>query len=327
MGIPLDDAATVKIFTSVDTLNIKDRDYPLKIGSLGIPEFGTKFVREMLKDTQPSTFAELVRISGLSHGTDVWINNAQEFVRAGRAELKDVISTRDDIMNYLIYTGLPHKTAFTIMENVRKGKGLKPEQEALMVENNVPDWYIESCKRIKYMFPKAHAVAYVMMSFRIAWFKVHHPLAFYATFFTIKVTDFDAEVMCAGPIIVNSRMRELENIPKPTQKEKDQAGLMEVVLEYYARGYEFHRVDLYASQAEKFGIEENKLRPPLMALQGLGENAAKSLAEVRKAEPFISKADIRTRAKVTKTVIEVMTVHGCLEGLPDDDQLTLFQFA
>ncbi len=327
MGIPLDDADTVKIFTSVETLNIKDRDYPLKIGSLGIPEFGTKFVREMLKDTQPTTFAELVRISGLSHGTDVWINNAQEFVRAGRAELKNVISTRDDIMNYLIYAGLPHKTAFTIMENVRKGKGLKPEQEALMEENNVPDWYIESCKRIKYMFPKAHAVAYVMMSFRIAWFKVHHPLAFYATFFTIKASDFDAEVMCAGPSVVSSRMREIENIQKPTQKEKDQASLMEVVLEYYARGYEFHRVDLYTSLAEKFAICDEKLLPPLMALQGLGENAAKAIVEARQAEPFISKLDIRTRAKVTKTVIEVLNVHGCLKGLPDDDQLTLFQFA
>ncbi len=327
MGIPLDDPETMKIFTSVETLKIKDRDYPLKIGSLGIPEFGTKFVREMLKDTQPTTFAELVRISGLSHGTDVWLNNAQEFVRAGRAELKNVISTRDDIMNYLIYAGLPHKTAFTIMENVRKGKGLKPEQEALMAENKVPDWYIESCKRIKYMFPKAHAVAYVMMSFRIAWFKVHHPLAFYATFFTIKASDFDAEVMCAGSSVVHSRMRELENIPKPTQKEKDQAGLMEVVLEFYARGYEFHRVDLYASLAEKFDIQDEKLLPPLMALQGLGENAAKSLVEARQVEPFISKLDIRTRAKVTKTVIEVLDVHGCLKGLPDDDQLTLFQFA
>ncbi len=327
MQVPLDDRDTVKIFTSVETLNIKDRDYPLKIGSLGIPEFGTKFVREMLKDTQPSTFAELVRISGLSHGTDVWINNAQEFVRAGIAELKNVISTRDDIMNYLIYAGLPHKTAFTIMENVRKGKGLKPEQEQLMKENSVPEWYIESCKRIKYMFPKAHAVAYVMMSFRIAWFKVHHPLAFYATFFTIKVSDFDAEVMCAGPSVVNSRMRELENIPKPTQKEKDQAGLMEVVLEYYARGYAFHRVDLYASKAERFDIEDGMLRPPLNALQGLGENAAKAIAEARLSEPFISKMDLRTRAKVTKTVIEVLDTHGCLQGMPDDDQLTLFQFA
>ncbi len=327
MIIPLDDPQTMKIFTSAETLGIKDRDYPLKIGSLGIPEFGTKFVREMLKDTQPTTFAELVRISGLSHGTDVWLNNAQEFVRAGRAELKNVISTRDDIMNYLIYAGLPHKTAFTIMENVRKGKGLKPEQEKLMEENSVPDWYIESCKRIKYMFPKAHAVAYVMMSFRIAWFKVHHPLAFYATFFTIKASDFDAEVMCAGPAIVSNRMRELENIPKPTQKEKDQAGLMEVVLEFYARGYEFHRVDLYESLADKFDIQDDKLRPPLMALQGLGENAARSIAEAREAEPFISKLDIRTRTKATKTVIEVLDVHGCLKGLPDDDQLTLFQFA
>lgn len=327
MQIPLDDRDTVKIFTSVETLNIVDKDYPLKIGSLGIPEFGTKFVREMLKDTQPTTFAELVRIAGLSHGTDVWLNNAQEFVREGRAELKDVISTRDDIMNYLIYAGLPHKTSFYIMENVRKGKGLKADQEELMAQNNVPDWYIESCKRIKYMFPKAHAVAYVMMSFRIAWFKVHHPLAFYATFFTIKVSDFDAEVMCAGPAAVSAKMREIDANPKPTQKEKDQASLMEVVLEYYARGYTFHRVDLYASQAEKFGIEEGRLRPPLMALQGLGENAARSIVEARAAEEFISKTDLRTRAKVTKTVIEVLDVHGCLKGMPEDDQLTLFQFA
>lgn len=326
--IPLDDKATVAIFTTVDTLNIKDPTYKLKIGSLGIPEFGTKFVRQMLDDTQPSTFAELVRISGLSHGTDVWINNAQDLVRNGTAVLKEVISTRDDIMTYLIYQGLPPKSAFNIMERVRKGKGLTDENVELMKEYKVPDWYIGSCNTIKYMFPKAHAVAYVMMSFRIAYFKVHYPLAFYASFFSIKVEDFDAQLVCQGKEAVRSTMRQYEQTwDALSKKEQDLYNILEVVDEYYSRGFEFHRVSLEHSHSDEFLIREDKLLPPLRALQGVGETAARKIIEERELGEFISIAELRRRAKATKTVIEALDQHGCLKGMPENNQLDLFSLA
>jgi DNA polymerase-3 subunit alpha (Gram-positive type) len=326
MEIPLDDALTKKIFTSIAPLKITDPTYPIAIGSLGIPEFGTKFVRQMLDDTQPTTFAELVRISGLSHGTDVWINNAQDLVRAKTAELKDVISTRDDIMIYLIHADLPKKMAFTIMENVRKGKGLKPEHEEMMREKNVPEWYIASCNKIQYMFPKAHAVAYVMMSVRIAYCKVHYPLAFYATFFSTKVTDFDADLVCKGPAAVKKAIADMEARNDLTAKEVNAFTILEVVREMYARDLSFHTVDLYRSEATRFAIHEGKLLPPLCALQGVGENAARSIVEVRKNGEFLSKDDLRVKSKSTKVVIEALTLHGALGDLPDDNQLT-FQFA
>nr|WP_184311102.1 PolC-type DNA polymerase III [Anaerosolibacter carboniphilus] len=323
--IPLDDKDTVKIFTSLEPLKIVDEEFVCEVGSLGIPEFGTKFVRQMLVDTQPSTFAELVRISGLSHGTDVWLNNAQDLVRQGIAELKDVISTRDDIMNYLIYKGLPPKTAFKIMENVRKGKGLSPEHEEIMAQNKVPKWYIDSCNKIKYMFPKAHAAAYVMMSFRIAYFKVHHPLAFYATYFTTKAADFDADLIVRGKGKIKNKMKELEALGNAmSQKEKDLLTVLEVANEMYARDLHFLPVDIYKSDADRFMIVEDKLLPPLCALQGVGENAAKSICESRRDGEFISLEDLRTRAKVTKTVVETLQNHGCLNGLPDTNQLSLF---
>ncbi|QXM06109.1 PolC-type DNA polymerase III [Crassaminicella indica] len=323
--IPLDDPETVKIFTSLEPLKIVDNDFKCEVGSLGIPEFGTKFVRQMLVDTKPTTFAELVRISGLSHGTDVWLNNAQDLVRQNVAPLKEVISTRDDIMNYLIYKGLPPKASFKIMEKVRKGKGLTPEDEAMMKENNVPQWYIDSCNKIKYMFPKAHAVAYVMMSFRIAYFKVHYPLAFYATYFTTKASDFDAELVVKGKEIVKNKIKELEELGNNvTQKEKDLLTVLEVVYEMYCRGFGFLPVDIYKSDSDKFIILEDKLLPPLRALQGVGENAARSICKSRKNGEFISVEDIRERSKVTKTVIETLKNHGCLNGLPDTNQLSLF---
>ncbi|BEP29336.1 PolC-type DNA polymerase III [Helicovermis profundi] len=323
--IALDNKETVSIFTSTDTLNIIDKDYSCETGSLGIPEFGTKFVRQMLVDTKPSTFAELVRISGLSHGTDVWINNAQDLVKQGKAMLKDVISTRDDIMNYLIYKNLPPKASFTIMERVRKGKGLTDENIAMMKEFNVPEWYIWSCNQIKYMFPKAHAVAYVMMSFRIAYFKVHHPLAFYSTYFGIKVDDFDADLANKGKEAVRNRMKELSNsLVKLTKKEQDLFSMLEVIDEMYSRGYEFLKVDLYKSDAEKFKIVDGKILPPLRGLQGLGENAAKAIALVRDDSEFLSIEDIKKRTKSTKTVIEALREHGCITGLPESNQLSFF---
>ncbi|QEK13623.1 PolC-type DNA polymerase III [Crassaminicella thermophila] len=323
--IPLDDPETVKIFTSLEPLNIIDDDFDCEVGSLGIPEFGTKFVRQMLVDTKPTTFAELVRISGLSHGTDVWLNNAQDLVRQNIAPLKDVISTRDDIMNYLIYKGLPPKASFKIMEKVRKGKGLTPEDEKMMKENNVPQWYIDSCNKIKYMFPKAHAVAYVMMSFRIAYFKVHYPLAFYATYFTTKASDFDAELVVKGKETVKNKIKELEELGNTlSQKEKDLLTVLEVVYEMYCRGFGFLPVDIYESDSDRFIISGNNLLPPLRALQGVGENAARSICQSRRDGEFISIEDIRERAKVTKTVIENLKNHGCLNGLPETNQLSLF---
>lgn len=326
MEIPLDDRETLKIFTSVSSLKIQDSTYPLKIGSLGIPEFGTRFVRQMLDETKPTSFAELVQISGLSHGTDVWINNAADLVNDGIVTLKEVIGTRDDIMVYLMYAGLPPKDAFFIMEGVRKGKGLKPEQEEQMASYKVPKWYIESCKKIKYMFPKAHAVAYVMMSVRIAYFKVHFPLAFYATFFSIKVDDFDAHLISQGANAIREQMKVIEAIPKMSTKEQNQYTVLEVAAEMYARGFECLPCSLYESDAEQFKISGTKLLPPFRALQGVGENAAKAIVESRHAGEFISINDLRTRSKANRSVVDALVVHGCMRGLPEDNQLSFDMF-
>ncbi|QUH20798.1 PolC-type DNA polymerase III [Alkaliphilus sp. B6464] len=326
--IPLDDKNTIGIFTSTDPLGISSEEIECEVGTLGIPEFGTKFVRQMLIDTQPKTFAELVRISGLSHGTDVWLNNAQDLVRNNIAELKDVISTRDDIMNYLILKGLPPKTSFKIMENVRKGKGLTPENEQEMKEHNVPDWYIDSCNKIKYMFPKAHAAAYVMMSFRIAYFKVNYPEAFYATYFTTKAEDFDADFIIKGEDAIRLKIKELESIGNDlTAKEKNFLTVLEVALEMYCRGIHLLPVDLYLSDADRFMIVDGKLLPPLKGLQGVGQNAAKSIVDARQEGEFISLEDLRNRTKVTKTVIEMLVSHGCIKDLPETNQLSLFSLA
>ena len=267
----------------------------------------------MLADTKPTTFSELVRISGLSHGTDVWVNNAQELVKSGVAELKDVISTRDDIMNYLIQKGLPNKNAFKIMENVRKGKGLREEDVDLMKNSNVPEWYIDSCNKIKYMFPKAHAAAYVMMSYRIAYFKVHHPLAFYASYFTNKVVDFDSELICQGPLQVRKRIKELcGNSNKLKQKEKDQLTVLEVAYEMYSRGFSFEKIDIYRSEPKRFVIEGKKLLCSLWSLQGLGETAALSLAEERGKTTFLSMEDMLTRTKMPKKIIVNLMENCCM---------------
>ncbi len=326
--IPLDDPATMKIFTSAEPLGIKDPSYSLDIGSLGIPEFGTKFVRQMLRDTNPATFSDLVRISGLSHGTDVWVNNAQDLVRNKTVTIKEVIATRDDIMNYLIQMQLEPLTSFKIMENVRKGKGLKEDEIKVMKDNKVPDWYINSCQTIQYMFPKAHAVAYVMMSVRIAYFKVHQPLAFYATYFSTKVDDFDADLICKGPETIRAKMKEIDGIEKPTKKEIDLQGILEIADEMYSRGFGFMRVNLNQSDAEQFKIASGKILPPFLALQGVGATAAVSIAAIRdEHQEFLSVEDFQRLTKVSKTVIEAMKVHGCFEDMPEDNQLSLFSFA
>lgn len=323
--IPLDEEKTMKIFTSTEPLGITKADINCEVGTLGIPEFGTKFVRQMLVDTKPSTFSELVRISGLSHGTDVWINNAQDLVRNNIAPLSKVISTREDIMLYLINAGLDSQKAFWIMEKVRKGKGLTPEDEASMRQLSLPDWYIDSCNKIKYMFPKAHAVAYVMMSFRIAYFKVYHPEAFYATYFTIKASDFDGQLILSGKDNIKEKILEIEsNGNMATAKEKNLQVVLEVALEMYARGFKFENVDLYRSHSDRFIIGENGILPPLKGLDGVGENAARKIVEEREITKFMSTEDLVRRAKVSRTVIEALTNHGCLEDLPESNQISLF---
>lgn len=323
--IPLNDKKVISLFTSPEALGVTKEELGCEVGSYGLPEFGTKFVRGMLVDTQPKSFADLVRISGLSHGTDVWLNNAQYFIKEGYTTLKDCISTRDDIMVYLMYAGVPPKMAFTIMESVRKGKGLTEDFEKVMRENNVPDWYIESCKRIKYMFPKGHAVAYVMMAVRIAYFKVYYPEAYYATYFSVRADDFDADLICKGTGAIKSKLDELYELGnKVTAKDKGLITVLELAYELYARGLKFKKVDLYISEATKFTIEEDGIRPPISALQGVGENAAKSIVEARKQGEFISKEDLRIRAKVSKTVIETLSNHGCLDGMSETNQLSLF---
>jgi DNA polymerase-3 subunit alpha (Gram-positive type) len=325
LEVPLKDKKVSSLFLGIDGLDIKDPDYKFTHGSYGIPEFGTKFVRQMLDDTQPSMFADLVRISGFSHGTDVWLNNAQEFIRNGSATMKDAISTRDDIMNYLISKGVPDLTAFKIMENVRKGKGLKDDEVAIMEENNVPEWYIESCRRIKYMFPKAHAVAYVMMSYRIAYYKVYYPVAFYAVFFSTKINDFDAETILKGPKAVLQKIEAVEMKGKnATKKEEDEVTVLEVAYEMYGRGYEFMPVQIGLSDAVDFQVVDGKVLLPYASLPGVGENAAKSIvAEVKKAPP-ISIDDLRTRARLNKTAIESLINYGVLDDIPESDQISLF---
>lgn len=323
--VPLKDPKVDSIFLGVEGLDIKDPEYKFTHGSYGIPEFGTKFVRQMLDDTKPTQFADLVRISGFSHGTDVWLNNAQDFIRSGQATMKDAISTRDDIMNYLILKGVPNKTAFKIMENVRKGKGVTDEEVAAMEDNDVPEWYIESCRRIKYMFPKAHAVAYVMMSYRIAYYKVYHPVEFYCVFFTTKISEFDADTILKGANAVKTKIELIEAKGRnATKKEEDEVTVLEAAYEMYARGYEFLPAEIGKSDATRFLPAEGKAMLPYSALSGVGENAARSIAAEFERKPFRSVDDLRTRAKVNRTAIEALTNHGVLAGIPESDQISLF---
>ncbi len=327
LEIPLDDQETIEIFSKTDPLGVSQDEIGCPVGTLGIPEFGTSFVRQMLEDTRPTSFSELIRISGLSHGTDVWLNNAQDLVAQDKVDLNQVISTRDDIMVYLMYKGMDPQTAFTIMERVRKSKGLPDDLIQKMKDLEIPDWYIESCLKIKYLFPKAHAVAYTMMSFRIAYFKVYHPAAFYAAFFTVKAEDFDSDLVIKGPEAVNSKLEEIINKGNnATPKEKSEVVVLEVVKEMYTRGIEIEPVDLYRSHSNKFKLtDENKLLPPLVTLKGLGLSVAEQLVEKRQEmKEFLSIEDLKKRCKVPKTAIEVMKEHGCLNELPENNQLSLF---
>lgn len=323
--IPFDDAATMSLFSSTEALGLTPEELNSTVATFGIPEFGTKFVRQMLDDTKPKTFSELVRISGFSHGTDVWLNNAQDLIRNGTAKLSEAISARDDIMVYLIHKGVDPQVAFKIMESVRKGKGVKPDDVEKIRAKNVPEWYIASCQKIKYMFPKAHAVAYVMMAFRIAYCKVHYPLAFYASYFTVRATDFDADLIVKGAKVLKEELTALEEKGNTLSvKEKSIQTIVEMAHEMYLRGFIFHRVDLYKSDATKFQILDNGLLPPLASLQGVGVSAAHNIVAARQNRHFSSIDDLRSRSRVSKTVIEILKNHGCLDGMDDTDQIRLF---
>ena len=327
--IPLDDPDVMSLFANTSALGITPEDIDgCPVGCLGIPEFGTDFVIQMVVDTKPKTLSDLIRISGLSYGTDVWLNNAQTLILEGKATISTAICTRDDIMTYLINKGMDSELSFTIMEKVRKGKGLTPEFEKSMKEAGVPDWYIWSCKKIKYMFPKAHAAAYVMMAYRIAYCKVNYPLAYYAAYFGIRADAFSYEIMCQGKETLNYYYREYKSRQDHlSKKEQDTMKDMKIVQEMYARGLEFTPIDIYRAKATKFRIIDGKLMPPLSSIDGMGDKAAEAVEQASRDGKYLSKDDFRQRTKASKTVIDKMADLGLLSDLPESNQLSLFDFA
>ncbi len=328
--IPLDDKQVMSLFASTEALGIRPEQINgCKLGCLGIPEFGTEFAMQMVIDAKPKCFTDLVRIAGLAHGTDVWLGNAQTLIEEGKATISTAICCRDDIMIYLIHMGVEPALSFTIMESVRKGKGLKPEWEEAMKEADVPDWYIWSCKKIKYMFPKAHAAAYVMMAWRIAYCKINYPLAYYAAFFSIRASGFSYELMCQGQQHLESVMADYKRrSDELSKKEQDSYRDMKIVQEMYARGFEFEPINLFSAQARLFQVSGvNKLMPSLSSIDGLGEKAADAVVEAAKNGPFLSKEDFRERTKVSLTVTELMDRLGILGDLPESNQISLFDFA
>ncbi|MDD4797880.1 MAG: PolC-type DNA polymerase III, partial [Eubacteriales bacterium] len=319
------DPDTMALFSSTDTLGVTPEQIGSKMGTFGVPEFGTKFVRGMLEDTLPTTMSELVRISGLSHGTDVWLGNAQDIIRSGTATLREAVCTRDDIMNALLRYGVEAKMAFNTMESVRKGKGLTPAMEEAMREKNVPEWFIDSCKKIKYMFPKAHAVAYVTMGLRVAWYKVHRPHEYYAAYYTVRADDFDAGLMLGDVDELRRNIAELEKLDDQKQKDKNKLTILEIVLEMRCRGIQFSGIDLYQSSATRFDvIEGGRVRPPLNALPGLGNTAAQKIVDARADGTFRSEEDLKKRAGVSSAVIDVLRQFRCIDGMGKTDQVSLF---
>lgn len=332
-SIPADDPGVMALFSGTDILGVTPEQIGTPTGMLGIPEFGTNFVRGMVNETHPTTFAELLQLSGLSHGTDVWLGNAQDLIKEGIATLKTVIGCRDDIMVYLMHAGLEPKMAFTIMERVRKGMWLKISEDErnsyiqAMRENNVPDWYIESCGKIKYMFPKAHAAAYVLMALRVAYFKVHHPIMYYCAYFSIRAKAFELKTMSGGLDAVKARMEEIALKKKNNEAsnvENDLYTTLEIVNEMLERGFKFGKLDLYKSDAIEFQIEGDTLIPPFVALEGLGENVAKQIVKARQDGEFLSKMELRKRGGASQTLVEKMDDMGILGNLPEDNQLSLF---
>ena len=331
--IPMDDPGVMDLFSGTDILGVTPEQIGTSTGMLGIPEFGTNFVRGMVDETHPTTFAELLQLSGLSHGTDVWLGNAQDLIKAGIADLSTVIGCRDDIMVYLMHAGLNPKMAFTIMERVRKGMWLKISEEErngyieAMKANNVPEWYIESCGKIKYMFPKAHAAAYVMMALRVAYFKVHHPIYYYCAYFSIRAKAFDIKTMGAGLEAIKRKMQEIAEKRKNNEASNVEIDLyttLEIVNEMWERGFKFGKLDLYRSDATEFIIDGDTLIPPFVAMDGLGENVAKQLVRARQEGEFLSKTELRKRGGLSSTLVEKMDEMGILGNMPEDNQLSLF---
>lgn len=331
--IPMDDPGVMALFSGTDILGVTPDQIGTSTGMLGIPEFGTNFVRGMVDETHPTTFAELLQLSGLSHGTDVWLGNAQDLIKAGIADLSTVIGCRDDIMVYLMHAGLDPKMAFTIMERVRKGLWLKISEEErngyieAMKANNVPEWYIESCGKIKYMFPKAHAAAYVMMALRVAYFKVHHPIYYYCAYFSIRAKAFDIKTMGAGLEAIKRKMQEIAEKRKNNEASNVEIDLyttLEIVNEMWERGFKFGKLDLYRSDATEFIIDGDILIPPFVAMDGLGENVAKQLVRARQEGEFLSKTELRKRGGLSSTLVEKMDEMGILGNMPEDNQLSLF---
>ena len=331
--IPMDDPDVMALFSGTDILGVTPEQIGTSTGMLGIPEFGTNFVRGMVDETHPTTFAELLQLSGLSHGTDVWLGNAQDLIKAGIADLSTVIGCRDDIMVYLMHADLDPKMAFTIMERVRKGMWLKISEEErngyieAMKANNVPEWYIESCGKIKYMFPKAHAAAYVMMALRVAYFKVHHPIYYYCAYFSIRAKAFDIKTMGAGLDAIKRKMQEIAEKRKNNEASNVEIDLyttLEIVNEMWERGFKFGKLDLYRSDATEFIIDGDTLIPPFVAMDGLGENVAKQLVRARQEGEFLSKTELRKRGGLSSTLVEKMDEMGILGNMPEDNQLSLF---
>ena len=334
--VKFDDKGVLSLFESTEALGITPEDIGgCPLGCLGVPEFGTDFVIQMLLDTKPKTISDLIRISGLSHGTDVWLGNAQTLIQEGKATISTAICTRDDIMTYLINMGLDSEESFKIMEAVRKGMvargkcGNWDEWKADMLSHGVPEWYAWSCEKIQYMFPKAHAAAYVMMAFRIAWFKINYPLAYYAAFFSIRASAFDYELMCQGRDKLEYFLAEYKkqnDAGTLSKVDQDKIKDMKIVQEMYARGFEFTKIDLYKAQATKFQITDGKLMPSFASISGMGDKAAEAVVEAAKDGRFLSKDDFRDRTKVSKTVIDLMSDMGLMEDLPETNQLSLFDF-
>lgn len=332
-SIPVDDPGVMALFSGTEILGVTPEQIGTPTGMLGIPEFGTNFVRGMVNETHPTTFAELLQLSGLSHGTDVWLGNAQDLIKEGIATLKTVIGCRDDIMVYLMHAGLEPKMAFTIMERVRKGLWLKISEDErnsyieAMRKNHVPDWYIESCGKIKYMFPKAHAAAYVLMALRVAYFKVHHPIMYYCAYFSIRAKAFELKTMSGGLTAVKARMEDIALKKKTNEAsnvENDLYTTLEIVNEMLERGFKFGKLDLYKSDAIEFQIEGDTLIPPFVALEGLGENVARQIVRARKEGEFLSKMELRKRGGASQSLVEKMDDMGILGNLPEDNQLSLF---
>jgi len=324
--IPLDDPKVMSLFKDTSSLGITPEDIGgCKLGALGVPEFGTDFAMQMLIDAKPQCFSDLVRIAGLAHGTDVWLGNAQTLILEGTATIQTAICTRDDIMLYLISMGMNASLSFTIMESVRKGKGLKLDWEKAMQEANVPDWYITSCKKIQYMFPKAHAAAYVMMAWRIAYCKVYYPLEYYAAFFGIRASGFDYALMCQGRDLLEQNLANYRrNADNLTDKEKLSLRDMRIVQEMYARGYEIMPLDIYRAHATQFQIYDGKIMPSLSSIDGMGEKAAEAVMAAAAKGRFLSREDFCQRTKVSKTVADEMADMGLFGDLPKSNQISLF---